>query len=149
VHEAGQRAPFGRGAVARQVVPVRRNRVAEFGSERRGPKKCRSLRSAVRHVAESSRAGTSSEEKLLLEAKGDVSSDPGGKARGIDVRCETALSSKRKGSLRKEVRRSNVHRRKTSRIVARRLFSREALEAVSVLAAEAIESYARVTRCSW
>lgn len=72
----------------------------------------------------------------LVRAKGDVSSDQGGKAHGIDVRCETALSENRKGSLREEVRRSNVPRRKTFRIAARRAFSRGTLETISILAAK-------------
>ena len=36
----------------------------------------------------------------LFRVKGDVSSGQGGKAHGIDVRCETALLLNRKGSLR-------------------------------------------------
>ena len=39
-------------------------------------------------------------EEALLRAKGGVSLNQGGKAHGIDVRCETALLLNRKGSLR-------------------------------------------------
>lgn len=100
-----------RSKAARKVVPVRQFRVAEFGRNVVVQRSVRFLRSSVRHVAEDPRAGTSSEEgsgsssqdvvRALLRVKDGVSSDQGGKTHGIDVRCETALSLNRKGSLRK------------------------------------------------
>lgn len=103
-------------------------------SERRGPKRCRFLRSSVRHAAENPRAGTSSQEKPSCRRKtrGGARANEGRRIVGSgwqnpwDRRPlvdDSFVEPKGFTSLvRKEVRRSNVPRRKASRIVVRRAF---------------------------